>query len=173
VIKKKIKNEDPTINFKLPLELKMQVTKEAQKLNCTVSNYIRNHLIEFLSGKLFEKEIAIYESLEFVNSTEFLQLIAWVLIKKKDEKCNSTEVQLNGYKRSIKKLEGNLPNDIIVEFDKVLGDLIRVQGDKGFIRSFRVFGNGYTKPLFDYDKLEEFLLNEVKSFYSITINPQI
>lgn len=163
--KQSIKNEDPSINFRLPKELREQVVKEAQLLNRTVSNYIRNHLIEFLSGKLYEKEIAFYKSLEFINSTEFLQLVAWVFAQRKNDKCSSTEVQLNGYKQTLKKLEGNLPDSLVVEFDKVLMDILRFQSDTSSSRAFKFCGNSYTNPLFDYDKLEDYLLNEVSGSF--------
>ena len=161
--KKSINNEDPSINFRLPKELREQVIQEAQLLNSTVSNYIRNHLIEFLSGKLYEKEIAFYKSLQFINSTEFLQLVTWVFVQRKSEKCGATEVQLNRYKQTLKKLDGNLPESLVVEFDKVLIDLLRFQGDPSSNRVFKFGGNSYTNSLFDYGKLESFLLNEVKS----------
>ena len=161
--KKSINNEDPSINFRLPKELREQVIQEAQLLNSTVSNYIRNHLIEFLSGRLYEKQIAFYKSQEFLNTTEFLQLVTWVFVQRKIEKCSATEAQLNRYKQTLKKLDGNLPESLVVEFDKVLIDLLRFQGDPNSNRVFKFGGNSYTNSLFDYGKLESFLLNEVKS----------
>lgn len=167
--KKSIINEDPSINFRLPKELREQVIQEAQLLNSTVSNYIRNHLIEFLSGKLYEKEIEFYKSLQFINSTEFLQLVTWVFVQRKSEKCSATETQLNKYKQTLKKLDGNIPESLVVEFDKVLIDLLRFQGDPSSNRVFKFGGNSYTNSLFDYGKLEHFLLNEVKSGFTESI----
>jgi hypothetical protein len=163
VKKKSINNDDPSINFKLPMELREQVVREAELLNSTVSNYLRNHLIEFLSGKLFEKEMAFYKSQEFLNTTEFLQLVAWVFAQRKNDKCIATEAQLNSYKQTLKKLEGNVPDSLVLEFDKVLIDLLRFQADRSSSRAFIFGGNSYTNPLFDYGKLERFLLNEINS----------
>jgi len=73
VKKQKIKNEDQSINFRLPEELKFQIYKEASLMNKTVSNFLRDHLLEFMNGSLYEKEIAEYKSNSFKNSTEFLQ----------------------------------------------------------------------------------------------------
>ena len=42
--KQKIKNEDPSINFRLPEELKEKIYKEASIKNKTISNYLRVHL---------------------------------------------------------------------------------------------------------------------------------
>lgn len=161
--KKSINNDDPSINFKLPKELRDQVVREAALLNSTVSNYLRNHLIEFLSGRLYQKEISMYKSQEFLNTTEFLQLVSWVFAQRKNDKCNSTELQLNSYKQTLKKLEGNVSNHLVFEFDKVLVDLLRFQADLSSSRAFKFGGNSYTNPLFDYGKLEHFLLNEINS----------
>ncbi len=163
--KKSINNEDPSINFRLPKELREQVVREAGLLNSTVSNYLRNHLIEFLSGRLYEKEIAFYKSMEFINSTEFLQLVAWVYSQRGNDKCSAIQAQLNSYKQTLKKLDGNLPDTLVVEFDKVLVDLLRFQSDSSSYRVFNFGGNSYTKPSFNYGKLESFLLNEVKSSF--------
>lgn len=161
--KKSINNDDPSINFKLPKELREQVIREADLLNSTVSNYLRNHLIEFLSGRLYEKEIALYKKQEILNTTEFLQLVTWVFVQRKNDKCIATEAQLNSYKQTLKKLEGKLPNSIVLEFDKVLVDLLRFQVDLSSSRAFKFGGNSYTNPLLDYSKLEHFLLNEISS----------
>jgi len=161
--KKSITNEDPSINFKLPKELRDQVVREAALLNSTVSNYLRNHLIEFLSGRLYQKEISLYKSQEFLKTIEFLQLVTWVFVQRKNDKCIATVTQLNGYKQTLKKLEGNLPNHLVVEFDKVLVDLLRFQTDLSSSRAFKFGGNSFTNALFDYGKLEHFLLNEINS----------
>ncbi len=167
--KKSINNDDPSINFKLPKELREQVLREADLLNSTVSNYLRNHLIEFLSGRLYEKEIAFYKKQEILNTTEFLQLVTWVFVQRKNDKCIATEAQLNSYKQTLKKLEGKLPNPIVLEFDKVLVDLLRFQADLSSSRAFKFGGNSYTNPLFDYGKLEHYLLNELKSSFKDSI----
>lgn len=161
--KKSINNDDPSINFKLPKELREQVVREADLLNSTVSNYLRNHLIEFLSGRLYEKEIAFYKKQEFLKTTEFLQLVTWVFVQRKNNKCIATEAQLNSYKQTLKKLDGNLPDYLVVEFDKVLEDLFRFQADASSYRYFKFSGTTVSNPLFDYGKLEHFLLNEISS----------
>lgn len=164
--KKSINNDDPNINFRLPKELREQVVCEAALLNNTVSNYLRNHLVDFYSGKLFEEKSLFDHSLELINSTEFLQLVVWVFSKRNNEICTSTNEQLNGYIRTIKKLDNNLPTDLVAEFDKVLMDLIRVQSKKNTFRSFKFCKNTSDTTLFDYDKLENFLLIEAQSYYA-------
>ncbi len=163
--KKKMK-DDISINFRIPKELRAKVAKDAELLNITVSKYLRNHLVDFYSGKLFEEKLLFDHSLELINSTEFLQLVVWVFSKRNNEICASTNEQLSGYIRTIKKLDSNLPDDLVVEFDKVLMDLIRVQGEKTTFRSFKFCKNNYDASLFDYDKLEKFLLNEAHSYYA-------
>ena len=167
--KKSINNEDPSINFRLPKELREQIIQEAQLLNSTVSNYLRNHLDDFFSGKLYEKEIVFDQELKLINSAEFLQLVVWVFSKRRNEKCTSTNNELNSYIRTIKKLEGILPDNLVIEFDKILMDLIRVQGDTSQYRVFKFCGQSYTTPTFDYEKLENFVLNDMLSYYATKI----
>ena len=81
--------------------MREQVIREAQLLNSTVSNYLRNHLIKFLSGRLYEKEIAFYKKQEFLNTIEFLQLVTWVFVQRKNDKCSATESQLQTWTFSI------------------------------------------------------------------------
>jgi hypothetical protein len=168
VKKNSIKNEDPSINFKLPQELRAQVEKEAKLANSTVSNYLRNHLADFYSGNLYDNKFSFNLSHDVINSAEFLQLLVWIFSKRRNEKCIATNDQLNRYIRTIKKLEGILPDSLVIEFDKVLMDLIRVQSDTSSSRVF-IFCGQSTAPRFDYEKLENFVLNEMISYYATKI----
>lgn len=168
----KIKNEDPSINFRLPQELKTQVIKEAAFSNKTVSNYLRDHLEEFISGKLFEKEFAYYKDLEFVNSTEFLQLVIFVFGRRHQSLCISTNDQLDRYIQTIKKLELHLPEYLVKEFDKVLVDLIRVRNEVNSERHFYFCGTVISPSYFDYANLESYLLNGLKENVTLPIQPR-
>ena len=155
--KKKIKNEDPSINFRLPEELKQTIYKKALENNKTVSNYLRDHLQEFIDGSLYQQEFESLKSDSIVNSTEFLQLITWLLFQNNNDQCTLPNSILNGYILTIKKLSGLLPKELEGEFDKVLADLIRVVNESGSYRSFYFCGNGFYAPTFDYDKLWSYI----------------
>ena len=154
----KIKNEDPSINFRLPQELKTRIIKEAAYSNKTVSNYLRDHFEEFLDGRLFEKEISYYQSHSYINTTEFIQLITWILSMKHQPPCKSSNEQLDEYIGTIKNMQSHFEKSLEMEFDKVLADLLRVRYETVTRRYFLFCGGPINAPTFDYSKLETFLL---------------
>lgn len=160
--KQKIKNEDPSINFRLPEELKEKIYKEASIKNKTISNYLRDHLQEFIDGSLYAREISYYRDNSFINSTEFLQLITWVLVKRSNSQCYASNEQLDQYIQTIKKMDFSIPDNIVKQFDYVLVDLIRVRNETGNDRSFYFCGIIGLESKFDYNLLVNFILNILK-----------
>jgi len=168
--KQKIVNEDPSINFRIPQELKNRIHKEAALKNETVSTYLRDLLTEFLDGRLFENEIAFYEDKSFINSTGFLQLVIWMYRKKTEKKCTSTARQLEDYIQTLKSINMQLPLSLREEFDIVLFDVLRVKNEEYEHNKEYKFGNtSYPYKGFNYEKLEHYLLNEVKNYYVVSI----
>lgn len=152
--------EDPSINFRLPKELKIQILDAAKLNNQTVSNYLREHMESFLSGELYQKEIAEYEAESFINTNEFLQLVVWTYQKRNENKHVVTDIiNQDYYISTIKSIGSQLPCELVEEFDKVLLDLMKVKNEKGdfkmytFCRSDYPYENG-----FNYGKLETYLL---------------
>lgn len=172
-MKHKIKNEDSSINFRLSPELRKWIVTEAISENKTVSNYLRDHLISFMDGTLYEEQVGWYRDRTLVNSTEFLQLIGFIFSKRKNKECVSTDDQLDCYIKTIKKMEmQEIPNNLMEEFDKVLVDLIRVKkADKRYISpSFKFCETSYTNPGFNYEMLENYLLNVLKPYHTVVVN---
>lgn len=164
--KQKIINDDPTINFRVPEILKIKIIREAEFFNKTVFTYLRDLLTEYLDGNLYQNEIAFYKKKEFINSTEFMQLIIWMFSKRHNKKCTSTPAQLDEYIKTLKKIDGNLPNEFVSEFDNVLEDVLRVKKETSdYKKEFKFCQSSHSSPGFDYGKLEDYLLNEVKAFY--------
>jgi len=160
--KLKIKNEDPSINFRLPEELKVDIYKRASLENKTVSNFLRDHLAEFMDGSLYAREISHFRDNSFINSTEFLQLITWVMIKRENSKCLSTNEQLDTYIQTIKRMDFSIPANIVKEFDNVLADLIRVRNETGNDRSFYFCGFMGVDAKFNHNLLVNYILNVLK-----------
>ena len=150
----KIRNEDPKINFRLPEKLKLEIHKQASLVNKTVSNYLRDHLTKYLDGTLYQKEIDFLEDHQFVNSTEFLQLVTWMYRKRKDNYFRSDNEQLDKYIYTIKNIQHHLPIDLIQEFDKVLVCLLNVPSGN---RILKFTGENIIREAFNYGKLEEFI----------------
>lgn len=162
--KQRIKNEDPSINFRLPEELKVDIYKRASLENITVSNFLRDHLTEFMDGSLYAREISYFRDNSFINSTEFLQLITWVMTKRGNSKCFSTNEQLDTYIQTIKRMDFSIPANIVKEFDNVLADLIRVRNETGNDRSFYFCGLMGIDVKFNYNLLLNYILNILKPF---------
>lgn len=161
--KQKIKNEDPSINFRLPEGLKQQIHRKASKKNKTVSNYLRDHLQEFIDGSLYAREISYYQDNSFINSTEFLQLTTWVLVKRENPKCFASNEQLDAYIQTIKRMDYSIPDIIVKQFDHVLADLIRVRNEAGNDRLFYFCGIIGLESKFNYNLLVNFVLNNLKA----------
>ncbi|MEX1382353.1 hypothetical protein [Lutibacter sp.] len=161
--KQRIKNEDPSINFRLSPEMKKWVINEAISKNVTVSNYLRNHLEKFIDGTLYSEVNKWDEYLPFHKSIEFLQLITFVFSKRKNSKCESTIQQLEQYIKTIKQMDNeDLPQEIISGFDTVLVELIKVKNNDLTNISFKFCGDTFHTPDFKYDLLEDYLLNKVE-----------
>ena len=101
--KKRIINEDPSINFRLPEVLKKKIKELAQKENKTVSKYLVGHLEGFIDGSLFEEEFTFEQEQKFMFSEEFMQLIVWMYSKRKRKECDETEYELNVYIDTLKR----------------------------------------------------------------------
>jgi len=150
--------EDPSINFRLPIELKVRILKDADFHDQTVSNYLRDHMQSFLSGELYEEEIAEYEDQSFIKSIDFLQLVVW-LYKKRNEREYTPEDTLkqDNYISILKAISNNLPKELVDEFDKVLFDVIKVKKGNG-AKSYKFCKSG-SDDEFSYKKLEDYLLS--------------
>lgn len=156
--KNKIVNNDPSINFRLPKKLKQRINKEAGQNNLTVSNYIRNLLESYYDGELFEEEMFAYRRYEFIQSTEFIKLAVWMYSKRNDRKYTSENDELDGYIRTLKKVEGYLPSHLVTEFDKVLQDLLSVKNkDSSYLQFDFCYEHGNNK--FNYSLLEAYIFN--------------
>lgn len=158
--KDKIVNNDPSINLRLPALLKSKIKAKGLEKNQTVSKFIRELLTNYMEGTLFEKEIVNYKEQEFVNSTEFLQLIVWIYSCKNKVSFPPPDYFLEAYISTLKRIEQNLPTDLSKEFDKVLYDVLRLKNLKLPKDNFYYFcGNHGETTSFGYQVLEDYLLN--------------
>lgn len=156
--KKKLDNSDPSINLRLPKELKDQLNEKAFRNSQTVSGYVRNLLSDYLTGELYKKEIEFYKNTSFITSIEFIQLIVWMYEKKKSHKCEKEDEKvLSNHISTLKKVEGNVPDELSKEFDGVLTDLLNVKKDTDIVKFFRFCNYETYSPGFSYEKLENYL----------------
>lgn len=159
--KKPIKNSDPSINFRLPEELKSKIEHKANEKNQTCSAYLRNLLESIYTGDYCYKE-QVKDSVESViYSKDFLQLMVWIYRKRENQKQELTDQELNRYIRTLKKLDGNVPQNITDEFDKVLNDILIVKTEASkYLKEFRFHRTIDKNKQFNLELVEMFLLKD-------------
>jgi hypothetical protein len=149
-----------SINLKLSEDLKKRTEEKADLKQQTVSKYIRELLSNYYDGSLCKNEIAKNERKEFINSTDFLQLVVWIYSKRKSNIYREGDKNIEKYIRTLKKVEEHLPANLVTEFDKVLSDIIRSTNTKSIVSKDYTFANGYhSTPEFNFEILEKYLLN--------------
>ena len=154
----------PSINLKLSEELKEKVNQKASFKKQTVSKYIRELLVTYFDGTLCKGEIARNATKEFINSTEFLQLVVWMYSKRKSNDSKETHGEIDAYIKTLKSVERHFPKDLSSEFDKVLLDVLRVKNETSKYAKDYKFVDGYSSsPEFNFELLEKYLLNYEKS----------
>lgn len=169
--KNRINNSDPSINLRLPKELKDELAEKANQKNQTVSKYVRELFENYFSGDLCKQEMSRFERHHFITSIDFLQLVAWVYEKRRSNKyIESDEELLPSLIHSLKRVGNYLPNYLTQEFDKVLYDVLRSKNEPSSYSKDYVFcGSVYSKDSdFNYEKLENFIKNlEFPLSYSV------
>ncbi|MFL0354761.1 hypothetical protein [Xanthomarina sp. GH4-25] len=165
--KQPIKNDDATINFRISKELKAEIEKKAVEKNVTTSAYLRELLEKVHNGDYCHHEVIKSRIYEFLFSREFLQLMIWIYSKKINSDKAEGEEELNNYVKTLKRIEGHLPNDLVREFDKVLFDIYRIRDDKyNKYYSFHSYSSDGSRT-FSLEKVEKFLLNNFKLYMFI------
>lgn len=158
--KPKIKYEESTLNFRVSNDLKLLIGKKAQEMNITASKYLRQVLEDVHDGTLERRVEIITEKQTFLSSNEFLRLVFWIYQKKADNKLIESGEQLAGHVRTLKRLDGHLPEEIVSEFDKVLTNIITIKKDSKYNTERFDFPDPYGRGnQFDYGKVECYFLN--------------
>ncbi|MDV7186109.1 hypothetical protein R3X25_02345 [Lutibacter sp. TH_r2] len=86
-----------------------------------------------------------------------MKLVTWIISQKLDPTCSLSNETLNELIQTLKKTNEHMPLYIVVEFDKVLADLLRVIQEHPSTRSFYFCGTAFTKPTFNYKKLMDYI----------------
>ncbi|WP_339632300.1 hypothetical protein [Bizionia echini] len=128
--KQSIKNNDPSINFRLSNKLKGIIENKAQEKNITTSAYVRDLLERVHNGDYCHSEQVKEKINSFLFSKEFVQLMIWIYSKKINSDKTESDVDLNKYIKTLKRIEGHMPEGLVQEFDKVLFEIYRVRDEK-------------------------------------------
>ena len=162
MMKKKIKNNEPTINLRLPQKLKDIIIEKAEEKNITKSAYLRDLLEKVHSGEYCYKEDVRSKMESFLYSKEFLQLMIWIYRKKEIRELEIEKNELDRYIKTLKNIDGHLPQKITREFDKVLKDVIDLRDDNSYASrskfEFHVASREYQK--INLNSVEEYFLDE-------------
>lgn len=156
--KKRIVNEDPSINFRLSKVLKRKIKELAQGENITISKYLINHFENFIDGSLFENELDLENGIKFKFSEEFMQLIVWMYSKRVNEVCEEERFELCQYIDTLKKINNKFPAEIEQDFDKVLQDVLRVKNDPSLIKKFNFINEENEGIGFNFKRWENYIL---------------
>ncbi len=154
----KIKNEDVSINFRIPRALKAKIINEASVRNITISKYLRETLEE-IHGDLEERpKEFLSETKDYLFSKEFVRFVFWIYRKLKDNNREEDD-DIDGYIDLIKGVGKYLPSDVVCELDKVLMDLLRIRTAIGIDGKYYRFVDSYADDKrLNYKKLEDFFL---------------
>jgi len=156
--KNKIKNEDVTINFRIPRALKAKIINEASVRNLTISKYLRETLEEIYGESAKKPKESLSETRDYLFSKEFVQFVFWIYRKLKDNRREEND-DIEGYINLIKGAGKHLPGDVVDELDKVLMDLLRIRTAAGSDGNYYRFTDHYDRDKkLDYKKLEDFFL---------------
>lgn len=158
--REKIKNEDVSINFRIPKALKANIINEASVRNVTVSKYLRETLEE-IHGKPEKKpKESLSEAESYLFMKKFVRFVFWIYRKRKDKMREGND-DINGYINLIKGSGKHLPDDVVAELDKVLMDLLRIRTETGVDGKYYRFTDAYRgdKKL-NYENLEAFFLGD-------------
>ncbi|WP_047544876.1 hypothetical protein [Psychroserpens sp. Hel_I_66] len=159
--KKSIADEDTTLNFRISKLLKAKIIAKAEKENVTSSKYLRDLLESVHDGSYCDQYKLRSEREDFLFSREFLQLIVWIYKKRENSKREVEKNSLEGYVKTLKRIDKYLPENLVREFDKVLNNLLFVRVGVGYDGDHFEFHKSYNNDKkFNCDELEKFLLNE-------------
>ncbi|OMP30106.1 hypothetical protein [Mangrovimonas sp. DI 80] len=159
--KKKIQNEEESLNFRIPKELKATIVSRAEKRNITVSKYVREVLQQVHDGTYCEEEFGKFEREDFLFSKEFIQLIIWMYSLRIDRSVKENREQVETYIATLKKVGDHVSDELSAEFDKVLLELLELKKkDTWTYQSYYFSDSGSGSSKFNFSVLESFFLNE-------------
>ena len=160
--KKKSGNELPSINFKLPQELKQWITEQACDEDLTVSNFLRKEMIASMNGDRITVDREEYYEQSLIGSQRFLNLMIWMYTKRVENKCKINNARLGEYIDTLKEIRNIFPKDIEVEFEKVLLDTLKVRSKKSEYERVFKFGREYLSfrdhNTVNFEQIEHYLL---------------
>ncbi|MGY0393343.1 hypothetical protein ACW5R3_12395 [Bizionia sp. KMM 8389] len=160
---KSVETEDTSINFRLPRELKTIIKNKAQENKKTTSNYVRDLLERIHNGDYCHKQNVENKIKSFLFSKEFLQLLIWISKKNRDSKCVEDVLELNGYVKTLKRVDGNLPSILVGEFDKVLNSVLILRSDElRKLKKYEFINSIQESKKFNFEKIDDFFLNNSK-----------
>ncbi|OBX20143.1 MULTISPECIES: hypothetical protein [Bizionia] len=159
--KQTIKNNDPSINFRLSNKLKGIIESKAQEKNITTSAYVRDLLERVHNGDYCHSEQVKETINSFLFSKEFMQLMIWIYSKQKNREMTEDAAKLDSYLKTLKRVDGHLPDNLVKEFDKVLNDILMVRASNSiYSKKFEFLNTSDNAKRFNLELIESFLLND-------------
>ena len=111
------------LNVRISQDLKNKLEKQSKEDGATISDLIRDILNNYTENE--DSNYSLTDDL--YHSNQFLFLITWMFEKRDCGLDGKTEFELQRLKSIVTKVicEQSFPNDLKLEFEKVLVDLVR------------------------------------------------
>jgi len=187
-----------TINLRISNDLRNRLDDIAEQNNLTTSEYARsifedhfknlsnyqeteeeieeeeeeNEKIEgYFQQKYFELLDKEFEAPDLINSLEFLQLICWIYDHKSPPFEIHTVDQYAKFQKTIIKISNDpiFSEDLKKEFNKVLVDLLKIEGNN-YLRHYQL---EFSRPLnfqrFNFGKLKKFIFERNENIKTVKI----
>ncbi len=151
------------LNVRISQDLRDSLDKEALSIDISVSDLVRDILIEH------------YEKLEFnlnnwkelikivkYDSYDFIALISWLYEKRVNNYDSNSEISLYQFKEIVLKImkDDYYPQDLRRELEKVLVDISRYCIESNSDKKYFCFGIPNYPGSFNYNVLHDFIIKQ-------------
>lgn len=144
-----------TLNVRISQDLKNKLEKQSQEDGAAISDLVRDILNNYIENE--DSNYSLTDDL--YHSNQFLFLITWIFEKRDCSLDGKTEFELQRLKSIVTNVisELSFPDDLKLEFEKVLVDLIRFLNNYHDYNMRFYFCKPNHSSSFDYSLLIEYI----------------
>ncbi|MGO4905796.1 hypothetical protein [Flavobacterium sp. W20_MBD1_R3] len=151
-----------TLNVRIPRKLRDTLINDSDQKGISLSDNVRDILTTY-SEELQSEEVdnqTLFDN-NFPNSNEFIYLISWMYEKSRDPINWGLKNDLKDLKKIVLEVIKNncFPNDLKLEFEKVLLDILRLINEFGTGNNQFRFCELCSNDAFDYVILRDYINN--------------
>lgn len=151
------------LNVRISQDLKDSLDKEALSIDISVSDLVRDILLEHYEKLEFNLNYW-KESIKIVkyDSYDFIALISWLYEKRVNSYDSNSEISLYQFKEIVLKImkDEYYPKDLRRELEKVLVDISRYCIESNSDKKYFYFGIPNHPGSFNYNLLQDFIIKQ-------------